>query len=246
MMASRKASIQFGTLRIDYRLRRSNRKKTLSIAVDPLDGVIVTAPKGIDAERVHDITSRRGGWIASRLRELGELKSDVGVREFVSGESFPYLGRNHRLKLIRRHGARVTVRMQRGRFEVRLDSRLSGWTQTEAIRDALFQWYREHAAVRIAERTVSLSSKLGVISPTILIRDQQKRWASCDSKGRIRVNWRIVMAPMSLVDYVMAHELCHLIRRDHSAAFWKLLRTVLPDYEQRRDRLRKEGQRFSF
>lgn len=74
----------------------------------------------------------------------------------------------------------------------------------------------------------------------------QKRCASCDRNGRIRVNWRIVMAPMSLVDYVVAHELCHLIRPDHSPAFWKLLRTILPDYAERRERLRREGARFCF
>jgi predicted metal-dependent hydrolase len=246
MMALRRAPIQFGTLRISYRLLRSDRKKTLSIAVDPVKGVIVTAPKAIDAERVHELASRRASWIASKLRELGELKSDVGIREFVSGESFPYLGRNHRLKLVRQREAGVSVRVHRGRFEVRIDSRLSGRKQIVAIRDALSDWYREHAANRLAERAARLSARLGVTPPAILIRDQQKRWASCDRRGRIRFNWRIVMAPMSLVDYVIAHELCHLIRNDHSPAFWKLLRTLLPDYEVRRERLKVEGRRFSF
>ena len=245
-MPLRKATIHFGALRINYRLRRSGRKKTLSIAVDPIEGVIVTAPRELDADRIHAMISRRAAWIASKLREIGDLSSDVGVREFVSGESFPYLGRNHRLKLIRRRGARTTVRVQRGRFEVRVDSLLSEWKQTETIRDALSNWYRQHAEDRLAERAVALSSRLGVSPPTILIRDQQRRWASCDSRGRVRVNWRIVMAPMKLVDYVIAHELCHLIRRDHSPAFWKLLRTVLPDYQARRARLKREGARFSF
>ncbi|MBI4639321.1 MAG: M48 family metallopeptidase [Candidatus Tectomicrobia bacterium] len=80
----------------------------------------------------------------------------------------------------------------------------------------------------------------------MLIRNQQKRWASCDRKGHIRFNWRIVMAPISLVDYIVAHELCHLVRHDHSPAFWKLVRTLLPDYEERRERLKREGPRFWF
>jgi hypothetical protein len=232
-------------LRIDYRLRPSSRKKTLSIAVDPEEGVIVTAPNEIDSERIQRIVARKAAWIASKLREVGELNGDVGVREFVSGESFPYLGRNHRLKLIGWHSPKVSVLAKRGRFEVRVDSRLAGWKRTVAVRDAVSEWYRVHAEDRLMERAAKLSARLGVKQPEILIRDQQKRWASCDRKGRIRVNWRIIMAPMSLVDYVIAHELCHLLRRDHSRAFWKLLRTVLPDYQQRRERLRQEGPRFN-
>lgn len=245
-MPFEKATIQFGNLRIDYRLRRSSRKKTISIAVDPVRGVVVTAPRKTAAERVHGIVSGRSRWIAGKLREIAEHISDVGVREFVSGESFPYLGRNHRLKVIARCGIGAPVRVQRGRFEVRVDSRLAARKKTAAIREALYVWYREHATKRLAERVARLSARLGVEAPPVLIRDQQKRWASCDRHGRLRFNWRIVMAPMSLVDYVVAHELCHLIQRNHAPAFWKLLRTSLPDYETRRERLRLEGPRFRF
>lgn len=245
-MRSQAVTFPFGASQLTYRLRRSDRKKTVSIAVDPREGVLVTAPQDADTERVHRIVARKAGWIAEKLRHLQDIYGDANPQEFVSGESFPYLGRHYRLKVIPYPRASTSLRLLRGRFEVTVALRLSGTARSTAIRTELCRWYQDHATQRVPERAALLAPRLGIIPPSILIRDQQKRWASCDRKGRIRVNWRIVMAPMSLVDYVVAHELCHLIRPDHSLAFWKLLRTVLPDYEERRERLRREGTRFCF
>jgi predicted metal-dependent hydrolase len=245
-MPSPTVTIAFGDLRISYCLRRSDRKKTVSIAVDPRQGVLVTAPQDLSAERVHLIVSRKARWIAERLRALQDVNGDAHEREFVSGESFPYLGRNYRLKVIPHAKTGSSLRLLRGRFEVIVDSALPVMERSTAIRTELRRWYQDHAARRIPERVAMLAQRLGLIPPPILIRDQQKRWASCDRRGRLRFNWRIIMAPMSLVDYVVAHELCHLIRRDHSPTFWKLLRTVMPNYEERRERLRREGSRFWF
>lgn len=246
VMSSQKATVHFGTPQFDYHLSRSERKRTVSIAVDPVEGVLVTAPRDAEAGRVHEIVLRKARWIADRLHALGEVDGDVSAREFVSGESFPYLGRNHRLKVIPSAGAEISVQMLGGRFEVVVDSRLPALERNQAIRMGLCRWYQEHAATRIAERVAFLSPRFGVISPSILIREQQKRWASCDRQGRIRFNWQIIMAPMSLVDYVVAHELCHLICHDHSPAFWKLLRAIMSDCQDRRERLRREGPRFGF
>jgi len=88
-------------------------------------------------------------------------------------------------------------------------------------------------------------SEIRKAATKVLIRNPEKRWGSCDKNGSLRFNWHIVMAPMSLLDYVVAHELCHLKSKDHSEAFWKAMRTLMPDYEARRDRLRREGNKFS-
>ena len=78
----------------------------------------------------------------------------------------------------------------------------------------------------------------------LMIRQPQKRWASCDKDGNLRFNWRVIMAPMVLVDYIVAHELCHLRHLDHSPAYWRMLRSVMPDFERRRERLRVNGPRY--
>jgi len=114
-------------------------------------------------------------------------------------------------------------------------------TRRDHVRRAVTAWYRKQAGRRLPERVEQFAARAGIECPPVLIRDQQKRWGSCSSKGELRFNWRIIMAPMSLVDYVVAHEVCHLKVRDHSPAFWKLLGTILPDYETRRERLRVKG-----
>ena len=156
MMLWHKSSIPFGRTRIDYFLRHSDRKKTITIAVDPVQGVLVTAPREADPEQVHKIVVRKASWIAGKLRAIRELNGETREHEFVNGESFLYLGRNHRLKIVARFGAATKVRAMRGRFEVVVDSRLTGGRRIEAICGGLRDWYHDHAARRIAERVARL------------------------------------------------------------------------------------------
>jgi predicted metal-dependent hydrolase len=100
---------------------------------------------------------------------------------------------------------------------------------------------RAHAALRLAERLAAWTKKLGVREPPVLIRAQRRRWASCDPQGVIRLNWRVVQAPLRLVDYVVAHELLHLAHRNHTSAFWAALGRVMHDYDARRAALRALG-----
>lgn len=239
-------SIQFGQTRILYQLRRSNRQKSVHISVDPTGNVVVTAPFELQIEAVRRAVSQKAKWINGKLDSLIRVKNESPVKEFVSGESFSYLGRNYRLKVVQHPGNQTSVSMKCGRFEIAVDTKLLPDERKQEIRTALSRWYKRHAAARLPERVALLTLRLGVPHPPIWIREQQKRWASCSTKGEIRFNWRIIMAPISLIDYVVAHELCHLLHHDHSPEFWKLLRIIVPDYESRRDKLRREGSCFSF
>ncbi len=113
-----------------------------------------------------------------------------------------------------------------------------------AVRSGLRHWYRVHAKQQFPNRAIVLAAALGVAAPTVNIVDQSKRWGSCDARGRIRLNWRLVMAPMSLVDYVIAHEVCHLLEHNHSRHFWRKLEIILPDYESRARQLDRLGHLF--
>jgi predicted metal-dependent hydrolase len=163
-------------------------------------------------------------------------------REFVSGESYSYLGRHYRLKIERSADTAKPFASLRGAF---LTVLLPGGDVAEdrrvLVKRAVVSWYRRHAERRLAERVSIYTKRAGVRPPPVFVREQEKRWGSCNRKGELRFNWRVIMAPVSLVDYVVAHEVCHLMVRDHSKRFWKLLRTILPDYEARRTRLRVAG-----
>ena len=113
-----------------------------------------------------------------------------------------------------------------------------------AVRSGLCHWYRRHAKRHFPVRARTFAERLGILSPTVIVVDQSKRWGSCDARGRIRLNWRLIMAPMSLVDYVIAHEVCHVLEHNHSRGFWRTLETIMPDYERRIHQLDRLGHLF--
>jgi len=233
--------VKFGRTEIAYRIRRSQRQKTAAIAVDPRNGVVVTAPKDTAVGRLDGIVRRKAAWILARLRAVGRLDGAPSPREFVSGESCLYLGRHYRLKVAAGRASDARLAGKWLRVEAPKEAR-----DTRAIRRAVERWYRARAAGRLPERVKPLAKRVGVPLPRLLVRDQPKRWGSCDARGAIRINWRIIQAPMRLVDYVIAHELVHLRERNHTRAFWSLIGKVIPDYDRRRDELKHLGPRLAW
>jgi predicted metal-dependent hydrolase len=237
MMAVERSQVHFGHTAIPYVVRRSQRRTTVSIAIDPAAGVLVTAPQATTIERLDRVVRGKARWIVTHTSQLPE--SVVAEREFVTGETFLYLGRQYRLHV--RLGVKAWVALTAGRLSAEVPNR-----DSEFVRTALARWYRQRAGLRLPSRLAFWCEKLGVPQPAVLIRDQNRRWASCDPKGNLRFNWRIIQAPMRLVDYVVAHELVHLTHRHHTAAFWAMLGEVMPDYESRRQELRNTGARLEW
>jgi predicted metal-dependent hydrolase len=231
--------VKFGTTEIAYRIRRGQRQKTAAIAVDPRHGVVVTAPMDTPVARLDTIVRRKAAWILARMRAVGRLEGAPCPREFVSGESCLYLGRHYRLKVAAGRASDARLAGKWLRVEGPKEAR-----DTRAIRRAVERWYRARAEGRLPERVMLLAKRVGVPLPRLLVRDQPKRWGSCDARGALRINWRIIQAPMRLVDYVIAHELAHLRERNHTRAFWSLIGKVIPDYDRRRDELRRVGSRL--
>ena len=157
-------------------------------------------------------------------------------REFVSGETVLYLGRHYRLKVHSNETGQA--KLHGGWLHVPAPA---GAQRTSHVRAALVSWFRRHAAERLPERVAAWRARAGVAMPRVVIADQQKRWGSCDRGGTIRLNWRIIQAPMRLVDYVVVHELVHLRHRGHGRDYWQALGRVMPDYERRREDLRQRG-----
>ena len=117
----------------------------------------------------------------------------------------------------------------------------AGAGQAAHVRAALVAWLRRHAAARLPERVEAWRAKAGVAMPRVVVADQRKRWGSCDRSGTIRLNWRIIQAPIRLIDYVVVHELVHLRHRGHGRDYWRAVGRVMPDYERRREELRRCG-----
>jgi predicted metal-dependent hydrolase len=235
------SEVQFGNTRIPFLIRRSERRGTVALAVESPGRLVVTAPAETTIDRLNDVVRTKAPWVVQRLRRVRDRPVPSSPREFVSGETFRYLGRQYRLHVER--GIRPdAVKMDRGWIIVGVAASHEP-ERIAAVRGALAGWYRAHAEAWLPERVEVWSRKFQIASPTVLVRDQRRRWGSCNRAGELRLNWRIIQSPMSLVDYVVAHELGHVVRGDdgHSPEFWALLGRVMPDYDARRDALRALG-----
>lgn len=222
--------IQYGRTRIPYVIRRSAARGTVAIAVEPSGEVVLTAPTTVPLERLDRVVHEKARWIVERWNQKRSVRS-TPPHEFITGETFHYLGRQYRLRVRSGHGE---VQLHRGWLNVSAPA-------TEHVRTLLVGWYRAHAVRRLPERVETWASKLGFDVPQVLIRDQRKRWGSCDQTGVLRFNWRVMQAPMQLLDYVVAHEAVHLIYRDHGPRFWATVGRIMPDYETRRVALARLG-----
>jgi len=240
--ASREHSeVQFGRTRISYDIRRSSRRSTVAVTVAPPGLVLLTAPLTTPVERLDRVVHEKARWIVSRLRLVQPVEPAPTPREFVSGETFLYLGRQYRLTV--RSGF-PDAHLDHGRFIVSV-GHSSTRKRPEIVKRLLLRWYRHHAIERLREQVERWARRVGVAVPMLTVRDQERRWGSC-SPGVVRFNWRIIQAPMRLVEYVVAHEVVHLLHDDHGRSFWSKLGQVLPDYEMRREALRHMGPRLSW
>jgi predicted metal-dependent hydrolase len=233
--------LSLGSTAIRYTVRRSSRRrKTIEIAVDPCQGLVVAAPWSATDDEVANILRRRAAWILRRFERLGDGEAISAPREWVSGEAVLYLGRNYRLRITDAADASdPSVRLTGGWLEVSVPGRTR-----QATASAVHRWYRQRAAQKLAERVAFFAPKVGVHARRVLIRSQRRRWASCGPDGVLRFNWRLILAPLSLIDYVVVHELCHLRHPGHDGPFWRCVAAVLPDYQTRREALRRAGPAF--
>jgi len=160
----------------------------------------------------------------------------VAVKEFVNGEVFSYLARNYRLKI--NHGAYQPAKLINGRLLVTIPKDADS---LNIIRNAIIRWYRARAIERLREKCVRYSQLVGKTPKSVNIKTFKARWGSCSIDGKLLFNWKIMMAPNRIVDYVVAHELCHLLHHDHSPLFWKAVERVMPDYAECKEWLKING-----
>jgi predicted metal-dependent hydrolase len=210
---------------IEYTVRRSERARRVRVAVDPERGVEVVlpqrAPKRAAAEAVRELRP----WIERRLEEAEAARAVIAARR----GTVPYLG------------SPLTLHPQPGRSRVhRRGDDL--FVPSGDPRPALERWYRRQAAKEIKPRLDHAAEALGTRYSTLTIRNQRTRWGSCSSTGAMSFNWRLLLAPEEVLDYVVWHEACHLVVLDHSPRFWALLNEHLPAHAEPKRWLRRHGQ----
>jgi predicted metal-dependent hydrolase len=222
---------------IHYQLLPGADRRTTDIVIER-DGLITVRPPAcMTPEQVDETVFSKRMWIYRNLAEWRDLNTTRVVREWVNGESFLYLGSSYRLSLVDEQDE--PLKLKDGRFcllrsVIEKDGKAGG-------RAAFETFYHDKGLMRLVSRVAHFAGNVGVSPGKVHLKDMGYRWASCLKNGDLHFHWKCMMAPLTVIDYVVAHELCHLRHRDHSAAFWNEVDKVLPDWRDRRDWLRVRG-----
>lgn len=224
--------IEYGRETIRYEVRFLPSRQTLGIEVHPDQRVVIRAPVGCTEDVIADRVRKRASWISRQIADFQRYSPRTPERQYISGETHLYLGRQYRLKV--GVGETASVRMTHGQLLVTMP----GVPDPERVKAMLRRWYLDHARQVFSEVIDQCLIKFkGYQRPRLIVRAMQSRWGSLSQAGSMTLNANLVRAPRACIEYVVTHELCHLRHRDHDASFFKLLGRVMPDWETRKQRL---------
>jgi predicted metal-dependent hydrolase len=215
-------------------VRESPRRRTLEIVVDRDGSLVLATPPDAPRETLERFVEENLVWIYTRLAEREAQKRPGSPREYVSGEGFPYLGRSHRLKVVDGADRQPPLRLYRGRFELRRDA-------VPQAREHFVRWYTLHLRPVLDRHVAALVNRVGAAPRQVHVQYLGYRWGSSNRRGHLYFHWRVAMLPHRMIEYLVAHELVHLIERSHSDAFWERLERVIPNYADRQHWLKEHG-----
>jgi len=223
------------TLTVDdlvFEVRRSPRRRSMQITVDRRGELLLSGPAGCDVQRLERFVRDKKAWIYGKLALKQTFQQALAGKEFVSGEGFSYLGRNYRLLLVDSQG--VPLKLEGGRLKL---------LRSEAIRGRahLVRWYCRRAEAWVGPRMAALAARVGVTPKGLRVTDLGHRWGSCGREGTVNLHWATILLPPSAIEYVVVHELVHLLERHHTPEFWLRVERAMPDFERRRAWLAERG-----
>jgi predicted metal-dependent hydrolase len=221
---------------LEYRIRRSGRARRARVVVKPEGEVEVVLPRRMALRHAEPLVAEKRRWIEATLRRFEDARATAPVR-LEDGGVVPYLGERPTLE-VRVDPARRRARVARCGEALEIALPAPG---EAALREALERWYRRRARVEIEPRLDAAARRVGCRWGPLSIRGQSTRWASCSSSGAMSFNWRLLLAPASVLDYVVEHEVAHLAVPNHSPRFWTLVAERCPDYREHERWLRRHG-----
>ncbi|HKP89622.1 MAG TPA: SprT family zinc-dependent metalloprotease [Thermoleophilaceae bacterium] len=221
---------------IPYAIQRSSRARYARIEVDAA-GVRVIVPERMPLREVAPFVARKQRWIERTLRRYRLAEAESPRVELTDGGAVPYLGAELALR-VRVEPGRVRSHVARRGDQLRV---AVGEPGEDAVREALERWYRRQARTEIAPRLDEAAARAGTSYTGLSIRNQRTRWASCSSRGAMSFNWRLLLGPPEILDYVVEHEVAHLEVLGHSRRFWALVARRSPDYKRHERWLRRYG-----
>jgi predicted metal-dependent hydrolase len=225
---------------VPYILKRSKRRKrTISLQINRQSGVIVSAPYFTPASEINSFIDQKYDWIQKNIRKQKEVQLHTGDKQYISGEDFYYLGTPYPLEVFYQHNLPAGLVFWSNRFYLNCDE------ASAEGKHYFTKWYKAKAQEYLAQRVNYFSSELALMPRQIRITSARHRWGSCSEENNLAFSFRLIMALPVVIDYVIIHELMHIKEKNHSAKFWRLIATVMPEYKTHRRWLRENGHKLT-
>lgn len=235
---------------VAYRLRPSVRARRVRLVVRPGGALEVVKPRGVSLARIEETLRQNEAWIQRTQARMVSLATPAAPTPLVDRQSLPFAGRTLTLALsisaasgstarVALHGDTLAVSLPATAAEMEAAAR------DEPLRELLERWYRRQARAIIEERLAHWNTHYHLTWASVAIKSQKTRWGSCSRRGNLNFNWRLLLAPPAILDYVVIHELCHLNEHNHAPAFWALVERACPTYRESRRWLRLHGHELS-
>lgn len=219
-------------------IRSKKRRKTLSLQIKEDGKVILSAPYSTPIGELKRFLNEKRTWIVQKVSER-ERAIGENRKTFLPGERFLFLGESYPLEIREPDHREPPLKLSSGKF-------ILGQEYTDRAKNLFIDWYKREAMETIAERAAYYSHRLHLFPKGIRITNARSLWGSCSGENRLSFSWRIILAPMAVVDYILIHELVHLKEKNHSKRFWKFLESILPGYRDQRLWLKRNGHRLEF
>lgn len=218
---------------ISYFIRRSPRAKCVRLEVRPETGLMVVIPESYNSDQIPNLLKEKERWISGKLANYGHVQRNRRDKTLKDGDTVPYLGRDLEVVLRQSYGNVESVNVEQNKLVVNLRA------ESDRLDLVLEQWYRMQAMQLIQEKVTELSAGLGLTYGRLSIRGQKTRWGSCSHKGNLSFNWKLIMAPEPVIDYVIVHELAHLKEMNHTKRFWQLVEQYCPKWRDHKNWLKE-------
>ncbi|NLL05101.1 MAG: M48 family metallopeptidase [Clostridiaceae bacterium] len=236
--------IEVENKKINYTVVRSSRK-TIGISISLNYGVKVTAPKKVSDKKIAEVVNEKALWILEKLSYLENIRSEVPKLGFSDGEKLKVLGKEYTLKIIKTSLATtVFVSLSSNFLIVHLPQNIYV-DVSELVKKHIVDWYKSYAKEVVSKRINFYAKIMGVIPNNLIVKDLKSIWGSCTSKNTININWKIIMAPLEIVDYLVVHELTHIKIKNHSTHFWEMAESILPDCKTYSNWLKRNGHKLT-
>ncbi len=224
---------------IQYDVFRSPRRRTMELSLYEGDRLRAVVPNYVSDDQIKEFILARAGWIEKRLREAQVRKQFIDSRKYETGHEFLFLGRHYPFFVQQKQIKRSRMVFDDSGWMVDLPPRVEGECAAVMIKKQLVAWYRSQALEVFGGRVFHFSRQMGIDPLKVMIRGQKQVWGTCSYTDRlISLNWKLIMAPLDVVDYVVVHELAHLQHPNHSKKFWTLVGSILPEYQIAEDWLK--------